>query len=134
MSADLKDPKATSETTDAYDSIDWLIKNVPNNSGKVGMFGVSYDGLTTAMALLQPHPALKAISEQATPVDWLMNDDMHHFGALRESYNFEYDVMEQASKNENTHFKFNTYDTYQWYLDLGPLSNVNAKYLHDSIP
>ncbi len=132
--ADLKDPKATSETTDAYDSIDWLIKNVPNNSGKVGMFGVSYDGLTTAMALLQPHPALKAISEQATPVDWFMNDDMHHFGALRESYNVEYDVMEQASKTENRHFNFNTYDTYQWYLDLGPLSNVNTKYLHDSIP
>jgi len=132
--ADLKDPKATSETTDAYDSIDWLIKNVPNNSGKVGMFGVSYDGLTTAMALLQPHPALKAISEQATPVDWFMNDDMHHFGALRESYNVEYDVMEQASKTENRHFTFNTYDTYQWYLDLGPLSNVNAKYLHGSIP
>ena len=133
--ADLKDPKATSETTDAYDSIDWLIKNVPNNSGKVGMFGVSYDGLTTAMALLQPHPALeKRSSEQATPADWFMNDDMHHFGALRESYNVEYDVMEQASKTENKHFNFNTYDTYQWYLDLGPLSNVNAKYLHDSIP
>jgi putative CocE/NonD family hydrolase len=134
FAADLKDPKATSETTDAYDSIDWLLKNVPNNSGKVGMFGVSYDGLTTAMALLQPHPALKAISEQATPVDWFMNDDMHHFGALRESYNVEYDVMEQASKTANSHFNFNTYDTYQWYLDLGPLSNVNAKYLHDSIP
>jgi uncharacterized protein len=132
--ADLKDPKATSETTDAYDSIDWLIKNVPNNNGKVGMFGVSYDGLTTAMALLEPHPALKAISEQATPVDWWMNDDMHHFGALRESYNVEYDVMEQASKTANTHFKFDTYDTYEWYLNLGPLSNVNAKYLHDSIP
>ena len=134
FAADLKDPKATSETTDAYDSIDWLIKNVPNNSGKVGMFGVSYDGLTTAMAMLEPHPALKAISEQATPADWFMNDDMHHFGALRESYNVEYDVLEQASKSANTHFKFNTYDTYQWYLDLGPLSNVNAEYLHDSIP
>src|SRR5262245_35251895 len=60
--ADLENPKATSETTDAYDSIEWLVKNVPNNSGKVGMFGVSYDGLTSAMTLLRPHPALKAIS------------------------------------------------------------------------
>jgi len=90
---DLKDPKAVNETTDAYDSIEWLVKNVPNNNGKVGMFGVSYDGLTTALALLHPHPALKAMSEQASPVDQWMNDDDHRFGALRESYNFEYAVM-----------------------------------------
>ena len=131
---DLKDPKATNETTDAYDSIEWLLKNVPNNNGKVGMFGVSYDGLTTALTLLHPHPALKAISEQASPVDQWMNDDDHRFGALRESYDFEYAVMEQSDKNKNTHFDFETYDTYQWYLDLGPLSNINAKYLHGSIP
>ena len=131
---DPKDPKATNETTDAYDSIDWLIKNVPNNNGKVGMYGVSYDGLTTGMTLLHPHPALKAISEQASPVDQWMNDDMHRFGALRESYGVEYSVLEQADKNKNTNFQFETYDTYQWYLDLGPLTNVNSKYLHGSIP
>src|ERR1700722_8906027 len=131
---DLDDPKATNETTDAYDSIEWLLKNVPNNNGKVGMFGVSYDGLTTALALLHPHPALAAISEQASPVDQWMNDDDHRYGALRESYDFEYAVMEQADKNKNTHFDFETYDTYQWYLDLGPLSNINTKYLHGSIP
>ena len=131
---DLNDPKATNETTDAYDSIEWLIKNVPNNNGKVGMLGVSYDGLTTALALLHPHPALVAMSEQASPVDQWMNDDDHRYGALRESYDFEYAVMEQADKNKNTHFDFETYDTYQWYLDLGPLSNINAKYLHGSIP
>ncbi|MFL6306822.1 MAG: CocE/NonD family hydrolase, partial [Candidatus Sulfotelmatobacter sp.] len=93
---DLNDPKATNETTDAYDSIEWLLKNVPNNNGKVGMYGVSYDGLTTALTLLHPHPALKAISEQASPVDQWMNDDDHRYGALRESYDFEYAVMEQA--------------------------------------
>src|SRR5277367_5923866 len=131
---DMKDPKATNETTDAYDSIEWLVKNVPNNNGKVGMFGVSYDGLTTALAMLHPHPALKAISEQASPVDQWMNDDMHRFGALRESYSFEYSVMEQADKNKNTHFDFDIYDGYEWYLNLGPLSNINAKYLHGSIP
>src|SRR5277367_4724265 len=131
---DLDDPKAVSETTDAYDSIEWLVKNVPNNTGKVGMMGVSYDGLTTALTLLHPHPALKAISEQASPVDQWMNDDDHRYGALRESYDFEYAVLEQADKNKNTNFEFETYDTYQWYLDLGPLSNINAKYLHGSIP
>jgi putative CocE/NonD family hydrolase len=130
----LKDPNDTNETTDAYDSIDWLVKNVPNNNGKVGMYGVSYDGLTTALTLLHPHPALKAISEQASPVDQWMNDDDHRYGALRESYDFEYAVLEQADKNKNTHFDFETYDTFQWYLDLGPLSNINAKYLHGSIP
>ena len=130
----LADPKSTSETTDAYDSIDWLVKNVPNNNGKVGMYGVSYDGMTTGMTLLQPHPALKAISEQASPVDQWMNDDMHRYGALRESYAVEYAVLEQADKNKNTNFDFDVYDTYSWYLRLGPLANVNANFLHGTIP
>ena len=130
---DLSDPKATNETTDAYDSIEWLVKNVPDNNGKVGMYGVSYVGFTAAITLLHPHPALRAVSEQASPADQWMNDDAHRYGALRESYDFEYAVLEQADKTKNTHFDFETYDTYQWYLDLGPLSNINAKYLHGSI-
>ncbi|MBI3490566.1 MAG: CocE/NonD family hydrolase, partial [Acidobacteria bacterium] len=80
------------------------------------------------------HPALKAISEQASPADQWMNDDDHRYGALRESYAFEYAVLEQSDKNANTHFDFETYDTYSWYLNLGPLSNINARYLHRSIP
>ncbi len=128
------DPKATNDATDAYDSIDWLLKHVKNNTGKVGMYGVSYDGFTTAVALLLPHPALKAISEQAAPVDQWMNDDFHRFGALRESYAFEYAVLEQADKNKNTNFDFDTYDTYSWYLGLGPVSNINSRYLHGTIP
>jgi uncharacterized protein len=128
------DPTATNDATDAYDSIEWLVKNVPNNNGRVGMSGTSYGAFLAAICLLYPHPALKAISEQASPVDLWMNDDFHHFGALRESYAFEYAVLEEADKNKNTNFDFKTYDTYQWYLDLGPLSNINAKYLHGSIP
>jgi putative CocE/NonD family hydrolase len=131
---DLQDPKATNETTDAYDSIEWLVKNVPNNSGKAGMWGISYDGLTAALALLHPHPALKAISEQAAPADEWMNDDDHHYGALRESYDFEYAYLEQADKSKNANFGFDTYDAYEWYLNLGPLSNINEKYLHGKIP
>src|SRR5438876_4285174 len=103
---DLTDPKATNETTDAYDSIEWLVNHVRNNNGKVGMYGVSYDGLTTALALLRPHPALKAISEQASPVDEWMNDDSHRYGALREGYAVEYAVLEQADKNKNSAFEF----------------------------
>ena len=131
---DLSDPKATNETTDAYDSIEWLVKNVRNNNGSVGMYGVSYDGLTTALALLHPHPALKAMSEQASPADQWMNDDTHRYGALRESYSFEYAVLEQSDKNKNTHFEFDIYDAYSWYLALGPLSNINSRFLHGSIP
>jgi uncharacterized protein len=131
---DLSDSAATNETTDAYDSIDWLLKHVTNNNGRVGMYGVSYDGLTTALAMLKPHPALKAVSEQASPVDQWMNDDMHRYGTLRESYAFEYSVLEQADKNQNTNFDFDVYDSYSWYLRLGPLSNVNAKYLKNRIP
>ena len=131
---DLADPKATNETTDAYDSIEWLVKNVRNSNGGVGMYGVSYDGLTTALTLLRPHPALKAMSEQASPVDQWMNDDTHRYGALRESYSFEYAVLEQADKNKNTHFDFDVYDAYAWYLALGPLSTINARFLHGSIP
>ena len=131
---DADDPKQTNETNDAYDTISWLVKNVPNNNGKVGIYGVSYNGLTAGLTLLHPNPALKAVSEQAAPVDQWMNDDMHRYGALRESYAFEYSVMEQSDKNTNKHFDFDTYDTYQWYLNLGPLTNANANYLHGSIP
>ena len=130
----LADPKDTNETTDAYDTIDWLVKNVPDNNGRVGIFGVSYDGLTAGLTLLHPHPALKAVSEQASPVDQWMNDDMHRFGALRLSYALEYSVLEQADKNENTHFHFDVYDTYEWYLKLGPISNINSRVLHNSLP
>jgi putative CocE/NonD family hydrolase len=131
---DLKDQKATNETTDAYDTIEWLVKNVARNNGRVGIFGVSYDGLTAALTLLHPHPALKAISEQASPADQWMNDDDHRYGALRLSYSFEYAVMEQAEKTANTHFAFDVYDTYDWYLKLGPISNLNGRYLHGSLP
>jgi putative CocE/NonD family hydrolase len=126
--------KNVNETTDAYDTIDWLVKHVAGNTGKVGIYGVSYDGLTAGMTMLMPHPALKAVSEQASPVDQWMNDDDHRFGALRESYAFEYAVMEQSDKNTNTNFQFDVYDAYSWYLRLGPLSNINAKYLHGGIP
>jgi uncharacterized protein len=128
------DPNQPNETNDAYDTIAWLVKNIPNNNGKVGIFGVSYDGLTAGLTLLHPHPALKAISEQASPVDQWMNDDDHRYGALRESYTFEYAVMEQADKNQNTHFDFDIYDTYDWYLKAGPLTALNDQYLHGKIP
>jgi len=125
--------KGTIETRDGFDTIDWLVRNVPGNNGRVGIYGVSYDGYTAAATLLGPHPALKAVSEQASPVDQWMNDDHHRYGALRLSYALEYSVLEEAEKSANTHFKFDTWDSYDWYLALGPLRNVNDKHLHGKI-
>lgn len=127
------DPKAVDEVTDAYDTIDWLIKNVPGNNGRVGIFGISYPGWTAAMATLAPHPALKAASPQASPADMFLGDDFHHNGAFRLSYGFEYATMMETNK-ESFRFDFDRYDTFEWYLRLGALSNVNEKYLKGTIP
>ena len=125
--------QGTIETRDGWDTVDWLVKNVPNNNGRVGIYGVSYDGYTAGATLLGPHPALKAVSEQASPVDEWMNDDDHRYGALRLSYSFEYAVLEEADKNANTNFHFDRWDTYEWYLAAGPLSSLNEHYLHGKI-
>jgi uncharacterized protein len=122
------------ESTDAYDSIDWMIKNVPGNNGRAGMIGVSYGGWLVTMALLDPHPALKAASEQATPADMFLGDDFHHNGAFRLSYGFEYAALLETAKETNTNFGFDRADTYQWYAALGPLSNANEKYFLNKMP
>lgn len=127
------DPKAIDESTDAYDSIDWLLKNVANNNGRVGMTGVSYPGWLTAMAMLDPHPALKAASPQASPADMWKGDDFHHNGAFRLSYGFEYATMMESGKDVKQ-FDMDSYDTYEWYLRLGSLKTVNDKLLKGSIP
>jgi putative CocE/NonD family hydrolase len=97
---DKSDAKSIDEATDAYDTIDWLIKNVPNNNGRVGMWGISYPGWLVTQALLEPHPALKAASEQASLDDMFINDDFHHNGAFRLSYGFEYSALLETSKRE----------------------------------
>jgi putative CocE/NonD family hydrolase len=130
---DKSDAKAIDEGTDTYDTIAWLLANVPGHNGKVGMLGVSYDGWTTIMAALDPHPALAAISPQASPADMWLGDDFHHNGAFRLSYGFEY-AFELESGKDLKQFGFDRYDTYPWYLALGPLSNVNARFFHGKIP
>jgi putative CocE/NonD family hydrolase len=127
------DASALDEGTDTYDTIEWLLKNVRDNNGRAGMLGVSYDGWTTIMGALEPHPALKAISPQASPADMFLGDDFHHNGAFRLSYGFEYAAMMESSK-EVQQFAFDRHDTFDWYLTLGPLASANAKYLHEKIP
>ena len=126
-------PSPLDEGTDTYDTIEWLLKNAPRNNGRVGMLGISYDGWTTIMGALEPHPALKAISPQASPADMWLGEDFHHNGSFRLSYGFEYAAMMESGKDVQQ-FAFDAYDTFGWYLKLGPLSNVNAKYLHGKIP
>lgn len=133
FSRNKKDPKAIDESTDTYDTFEWLLKNIPNNNGKAGMLGISYDGWTTVQGAVDPHPVLVAVSEQATPADMYLGDDFHHNGAFRLSYAFEYAFMEEAGKTDSL-FQFGTHDTYDWYLKLGPLSNVNKSYFHHKIP
>jgi putative CocE/NonD family hydrolase len=130
---DPKDAKAIDESTDTYDTIDWLLKNVKNHNSRVGMLGISYPGWLTMMAGLDPHPALKAISPQASPADMFLGDDFHHNGAFRLSYGFEYVAMMETDKT-NFRFKFDRYDTYEWYLKLGALSNVNPKFFKGKLP
>jgi len=127
------DPKAVDESTDAYDTIDWLVKNVAHNNGRVGMKGVSYPGWLTVMAMLDPHPALKAVSPQASPADMFIGDDFHHNGAFRLSYGFEYATAMETSK-VITPFTFDQPDLYDWYLKVGSLAHINERYLHGKMP
>jgi hypothetical protein len=127
------DAKGVDESTDAYDTIEWLIKNVPHNNGRVGMNGISYPGYLVTMGMVNPHPALKAASEQACMGDTWLGDDFFHNGAFRLSYGFEYTALLESS-SENFNFPFDRFDTFEWYLRLGPLSNVNEKYFHGKIP
>jgi putative CocE/NonD family hydrolase len=128
------DPNGVDETTDAWDTVDWLIHNVPGNNGRVGLQGTSYDAWTAVMASLNPHPAVKAIIEQASPADMFLGDDFHHNGAFRLSYGFEYSALLETTAEENYHFKFDRADTYEWYLNLGPLRNADEHYFHGKIP
>jgi putative CocE/NonD family hydrolase len=126
--------KSIDEGTDTYDTIEWLLKNVSNNNGKAGIWGISYPGWLVTQALIEPHPALKAASEQASPDDMFVNDDFHHNGTFRLSYGFEYSALLESAKEQNTNFAFDQYDTYSRYLNLGALSNANKLSFHGKMP
>src|ERR1044072_9287761 len=130
---DKRDTRAIDESTDTYDTIAWLLKNIPHNNGRAGMLGVSYPGWLTVMAMLDPHPALKAVSPQASPASMFLGDDFHHNGAFRLSYGFEYVTMMEGSK-EFSPFAFDRHDTYSWYLGLGSLAHVDERWLHGQYP
>ncbi|MEM7575549.1 MAG: CocE/NonD family hydrolase [Bacteroidota bacterium] len=126
------------ENSDTYDSIDWLVNNVPGNNGRVGIFGVSYPGFYSTMALPEAHPALRAVSPQAPVTDWFIGDDFHHNGAffMMDAFSFysSFGVPRPEPTRESAPgFDWPVADNYDFFLDLGPLKNVNEYYFGDSI-
>ncbi|MES2443659.1 MAG: CocE/NonD family hydrolase [Pseudomonadota bacterium] len=134
LSTEIRTAKgATDEATDAYDSIGWLVKNVKPNNGKVGMLGVSYPGFAAAVALVRPHPALKAVSPQAAWIDYWMNDDLHRYGAMRLTYATDW-VSSLQMTGEDWDFPYDRYDTYDWFLHAGSPADIEAKYFKGKVP
>lgn len=129
------------ESSDTWDTIDWLIKNVRSNNGRIGMYGISYPGFYAAAAIPDAHPALKASSPQAPIADFFF-DDFHHMGAFLQSYTpalavFGYQKKEQTKKNwfKDEMMRFYAQDIpdgYEWHLRQGPLKNITANYLFDN--
>ena len=119
-----QNPKAIDESTDTYDTIAWLLKNVPGNNGRVGVLGTSYPGFLAMMAGIDPHPAVKAISPQAPMIDTWMGDDFFHNGAFRQTYGYDY-VLGLESTRERARFDYGKdasgqpRDGYDYFLERG---------------
>ena len=132
-------PKDIDESTDTYDTIEWLVKNVPNNNGRVGMWGISYPGFYTSMGLIDAHPALKAASPQAPIADWFIGDDFHHNGALFLPHAFNFfssfglPRSQPTTEGPRRRFEHGTPDGYRFFLDLGPVANADRKYLKGEV-
>jgi len=132
-------PQEIDESTDTYDTIDWLIKHLPNQNGRVGIWGISYPGFYTAAGMIDAHPALKAASPQAPVTDWFAGDDWHHNGAFFLPHTFSFfsffgHPRPQPTKKSTARFEYGTPDGYSFYLALGPLSYANARYFKDDVP
>ena len=132
-------PTEIDESTDAYDTIDWLVKHLPNNNGKVGMMGISYPGFYTAAGMIDSHPALKCASPQAPIADWFVGDDFHHQGAFYLPHAFRFlswfeQKLDEPTREETKPFDFKTPDGYEFYLKLGPLANADTRYFKGGIP
>jgi len=123
-----KDPAQTDESSDAWDTIDWLVKYTPSNTGNVGMFGISYPGFYTPIGMIDSPPALKAASPQAPISDWFMGDDLRHNGAFFLSQNFGFFYWFEKPSEDPLHdsgkqFVFRNPDGYDFYRRMGSLGN-----------
>ncbi len=133
-------PKDTDESTDTYDTIDWLAKNVPGNTGKVGMYGVSQPGFYAAAGMIDAHPALVAVAPQAPVTDYYMGDDSYHNGAFMLAHRFSFYMGFHPREGDPEPpqpalaFQYGTPDGYEFFLDMGPLSNADEKYFKHKQP
>lgn len=126
------------ETTDTWDTVDWLIKNITNNNGNVGIFGISYPGFYSTMGLINAHPAVKAVSPQAPVTAWFLGDDFHHNGAffLLDCFSFYYSNGHKhraPTRIAFPSFKWPVPDSYEFFLSLGAIKNISPQYLGDSV-
>jgi uncharacterized protein len=135
-----KSPKDIDESSDTWDTVDWLIKNIPSNNGNVGIYGISYPGFYATASLPGAHPAVKAVSPQAPVTDWFIGDDFHHNGAfmLFDAFTFYSNLGWARPKpikpgQEHKQFEYYTQDSYKFYQDLGPLRNAESRFFGDSI-
>ncbi len=136
-----KKSKEIDEASDTYDAIDWLVKNIPNNNGNVGVFGISYPGFYSTMAAASNHPALKAVSPQAPVTNWFIGDDFHHKGVFFQMDAFDfYSALGFAFGVPHPHPRsdaaassgYPVHDNYKFFLEAGTLKNL-SKYMGDSI-
>ncbi|MGJ1196461.1 CocE/NonD family hydrolase [Sphingobacterium spiritivorum] len=132
--------KDIDESTDTYDTIDWLVKNIKNNNGKAGVYGISYPGFYSTASLVNAHPALKAVSPQAPVTDWYIGDDFHHGGALflmdafRFMSTFGVPRPHPITPDKGPKgFEFPIKDQYRFYLNAGTVKNLKETYFADSI-
>ncbi len=136
----LAGPSDADDSTDTYDTIDWLVKHIPNNNGRVGISGISYPGFFAAFGMIDAHPALKAASPQAPVGDVADGDDAYHNGALFLAANFGFYTSFKprpagpSRPERGPRFNYGTPDAYDFFLRMGPLSNSNEKYLKNENP
>ncbi|MGB6602974.1 MAG: CocE/NonD family hydrolase [Steroidobacteraceae bacterium] len=126
-------PTPVDHSTDAYDTIDWLVKNVPESNGRVGMIGSSYEGFTVLMALVNPHPALKAAVPECPMVDGWKGDDWFHNGAFRQT-NFDYIYGQTTERGEGKQIVRGVHDDYQLFLGLGSAGAFAQRFGIDALP
>jgi len=136
---DKRGPADVDESTDMYDTVEWLLHNVPNNNGKVGIWGISYPGFYTSASIVDSHPAIKAASPQAPMTDLFMGDDAYHGGAFMLAANFGFytvfkPLTNPALPRDMPEFDWGTRSAYDFFLAMGPLANANARYFHNQSP
>ena len=130
--------EGTDESTDTYDTVEWLIENVQPNNGRVGIWGISYPGFYAAASIVNSHPAIKASSPQAAIGDWFVGDDFHHNGAfyLHDAFRFFPSFRSQRPElidSWGPGFDFNSDNAYEFFKELGPLRNANERYFHNEV-